>query len=207
MSEKAVLTIDWELLSELSYQTKLGKSLKNTLRKFNKSELFEELDEMIRYFTEKACEQVLPSKNRIKSLQSCCMKYNKYFPSTEVEKVFNDILGIRIIPEDYSIVDSIEFPEKTRIADMRNGKINDDGYRGIHVYFQKDHFHYPIEVQFMTERDRQFNEWLHVYLYKYTKDNTIGIALRKKYDEGLIVCEEQFRKEMENYVLISSKKI
>lgn len=58
----------------------------------------------------------------------------------------------------------------------------DDGYRAIHMYYQKDHYHYPIEVQFMTLKDRNFNEWLHVYLYKYTSDNTIGIKLKTLYD-------------------------
>lgn len=35
-----LITIDWERLSSISYKTQLGKSLKNTLRKFNKEELF-----------------------------------------------------------------------------------------------------------------------------------------------------------------------
>lgn len=203
----ALLTIDWELLSNLSYQTQLGKSLKNTLRKFNKEDLFDELNEMILYFTQIVDEQVLPQENRIKSLHSCSLKYDKYFPSTEVEKAFNDILGIRVVIDDYSVFDAIVFPEKVRIADMRNGKVNDDGYRGIHVYFQKDHYHYPIEVQFVTARDRQFNEWLHIYLYKYTNSPDAGIILRDMYDNGSIVSEEQFREEMRKHVLSCSKEI
>ena len=30
------ITIDWNMIDNISYQTQLGKSLKNTLRKFDK---------------------------------------------------------------------------------------------------------------------------------------------------------------------------
>ena len=43
-----------------------GKSLKNTLRKFNKDDLFAELMSMIEYFTEVATEKI-PYNNRVKS--------------------------------------------------------------------------------------------------------------------------------------------
>lgn len=48
---------------------------------------------------------------------------------------------------------------------MSKGKSNDDGYRGIHVYYQKDNYHYPIEIQFDTYYDRQLNDWLHNRFY------------------------------------------
>lgn len=38
------ITIDWNMLDNISYQTQLGKSLKNTLRKFDKEALFDEID-------------------------------------------------------------------------------------------------------------------------------------------------------------------
>ncbi len=195
MDEK--LRIDWGLLEERSYQTQLGKNLKNTLRKFDKNELLEELNNVMVFYIDMGEElKLLGYKFRVKSLHSCYLKYGKYYPSTEVEKAFNDILGIRIIVSSYSVCDNIEYPSNVRIADMRNGKVKDDGYRGIHVYYQKSHFHYPIEIQFMTEFDRQFNEWLHEFLYKYNKNNEVGIKLREMYENGLIVTEQQFRKEM-----------
>lgn len=189
-------TIDWNILERISYRSQLGKSLKNTLRKFNKEELFDEINSLILYFTEH--ENIITHEHRIKSLQSCNLKYKKYYPSVEVEKVFNDILGIRIIVNDYTVVDNIILPDGVKIADMRNGKANDDGYRGIHMYYQKDHYHYPIEIQFMTSKDRQFNEWLHIFLYKYASDNLIGVRLRQLYDNGIINTEEDFRKEMQS---------
>lgn len=56
--------------------------------------------------------------------------------------------------------------DKIRIVDMSQGKANDDGYRGVHLYFQLDHSHYHIEIQMNTYYDRQINNWLHKYLYK-----------------------------------------
>ena len=198
--ENAVLTVDWNLLGNISYRSELGKSLKNTLRKFNKDELFDELDTMISYFTEYATEEAIPHENRIKSLQSCELKYEKYFPAGPVEKTFNDILGLRIVIDDYEVFDQLELPDHVKVADMRNGKANDDGYRGIHLYYQKDHYHYPIEVQFVTAHDRQFNEWLHIYVYKYIADENVGIHLRQLYDTGKITKESQFVEELRKCV-------
>lgn len=197
--------IGWEELENIGYESKLGKSLKNTLHKFDKDELFDELFAIIQYFTSMD-EEKIPYENRIKSIQSCDLKYSKYYPNVPVEKAFNDILGIRITISDYSVFDLINIPQNVKIADMRNGKANDDGYRGIHVYIQKTHFHYPIEVQFVTEKDKFFNQMLHDKLYKQVPNPEIGKTLRSLYDDGHICNEEDFRKEYEN-VLLNCKKI
>lgn len=55
--------------------------------------------------------------------------------------------------------------------------IKDDGYRGVHVYYQKDNFHYPIEIQFNTYYDRQFNDWMHDKFYKRGYSDQVGIIL------------------------------
>lgn len=202
--EELFQVVDWQKLEDTGYQSSLGKSLKNTLRKFDREELFEELRDMIKYYTCIAGD--IPYENRIKSIQSCELKYNKYYPSTEVEKVFNDILGLRITIESYDLLDLMEFPVGSKIADMRNGKVHDDGYRGVHVYLQKDHFRYPIEIQFVTTRDKIFNGWLHNNTYKYLENAEIGKHLRKLFDDSVIINEQDFRKELEN-VLSDSKKI
>ena len=54
--------------------------------------------------------------------------------------MFNDVLGIRIIVDSYDVVDNIKLPDFVKMADMRNGKANDDGYRAVHMYYQKNHF-------------------------------------------------------------------
>ena len=90
-----------------------------------------------------------------------------------------------------------------RIADMTNGKASDDGYRGVHVYYQKSGRYYPIEIQFNTLYDRQLNNWLHDYLYKKNYPIGIGKVMRINYERGLICNEHEF-KEVLNDVLSGS---
>ena len=86
------------------------------------------------------------------------------------------------------------------IADLSNGKADDDGYRGVHLYYQIDNFHYPIEIQFNTLYDRQLNNWLHDYLYKKAFPNSVGKEMRRCYENGSIRNETQFQ-EVLNDVL------
>jgi len=81
---------------------------------------------------------------------------------------------------------------------MTHGKAKDDGYRGIHVYYQLDGYHYPIEIQYNTYYDRQFNNWLHKYIYKKSYDSSVGSQLRKIYEDGLIQTERKFREVLSN---------
>lgn len=91
------------------------------------------------------------------------------------------------------------------IADMSSGKTVDDGYRGVHVYYQKSGKHYPIEIQFNTLFDRQLNNWLHDYLYKKSYPIETGCIMREKYESGLIRTEHEF-KEVLNNVLSCSER-
>ena len=137
-------------------------------------------------------------------LDSILLKYDCYYPDYQTRKVFNDILGFRAFCDSY---DSI-FEGKTskfRIADMTKGKTLDDGYRGVHVYYQKSGKHYPIEIQFNTLFDRQLNNWLHDYLYKKDYPIETGRIMREKYECGLIRNEHEF-KEVLNNVLSDSKR-
>ena len=118
--------------------------------------------------------------------------------------MFNDILEFRAFGDSYDQIldeDSSQF----RIADMSSGKAVDDGYRGIHVYYQKSGKHYPIEIQFNTLFDRQLNNWLHDYLYKKTYPIEPGRIMREKYESGLIRNEHEF-KEVLNNVLSGSER-
>lgn len=89
---------------------------------------------------------------------------------------------------------------------MSMGKAHDDGYRGIHVYYQLSSYHYPIEIQYNTYYDRQLNNWLHKYVYKRNYSNEIGCILRKEYEGGKIRTEKDFL-EVQNHVLSDSKEI
>ena len=106
---------------------------------------------------------------RIKSVQSSVLKYHRYYPDHQARKVFDDLLGFRSLCDNYEDVLALHEIPELRVADMSQGKANDDGYRGIHVYYQLDGHHYPIEIQYNTYYDRQFNNWLHKYIYKYLK--------------------------------------
>lgn len=71
---------------------------------------------------------------RIKSEDSCIRKYNKFYPDMRLEKVFNDILGFRMLTDSYASLLEGEMPEEVQIVDMSHGKAKDDGYRGVHKY-------------------------------------------------------------------------
>ncbi|HBF9262870.1 TPA: hypothetical protein OUL50_001950 [Clostridioides difficile] len=139
------------LLDELSYESKLGKSLKNTLRKFNKDDIFKEIRNISRYLNTRKIDFKFPVSYRIKSYHSCLIKYDKYYPNMELNKCFNDLLGIRIIVDSYYELFEQDL-SSFRLADMRTGKANDDGYRGVHLYYQKSNFHYPIELQINIQK-------------------------------------------------------
>lgn len=88
---------------------------------------------------------------------------------------------------------------------MSEGKANDDGYRGVHVYYQKNSRCYPIEIQFNTFFDRQLNNWLHDYLYKKNIPKEVGQCMRRLYENGSIHNENEFKEALKN-VLFDSEK-
>ena len=141
---------------------------------------------------------------RVKSLDSILLKYDRYYPDHQTRKVFNDILGFRAFCDSYDQILEEEF-SPFRIADMAKGMAVDDGYRGVHVYYQKSGRHYPIEIQFNTLFDRQLNNWLHDYLYKKSYPVETGKIMREKYENGLIRNEHEF-KEVLNNVLSGSER-
>ena len=134
---------------------------------------------------------------RIKSVDSIVKKYNRYYPDHQTRKVFNDILGFRTLCDNYDEVLKFQ-SDQFRVADMSNGKANDDGYRGVHVYYQKTGRHYPIEIQFNTFIDRQLNNWLHEYLYKKNLPDSIGKEIRHKYECGLVKNKNDFEEVLKD---------
>jgi len=81
---------------------------------------------------------------------------------------------------------------------MSLGKAHDDGYRGVHLYYKEDNFHYPIEIQFNTFLDRQLNDWLHDYVYKKAYPASVGGKLRKMYEQGKIINLEAFKEALKS---------
>ncbi len=189
-----------EILEKLSYKSCLGISLKKNLHYFEKDILFEELNKVNAWYDEREELHDLAVDYRIKSVQSAQLKYGKYYPDHQARKVFDDLLGFRSLCDNYDDVFSLKGCSNMRIADMSNGKANDDGYRGVHVYYQMSNSHYPIEIQYNTYYDRQFNNWLHKYIYKKNYASSVGRYLREQYENAGIQTENDF-KEVLGHVL------
>lgn len=193
--EENGLSVD--LLEKLSYHSDLGISLKRNVHYFDKESLLNEMEAMVDWLDEQEILSEIVLDYRIKSMDSIELKYNRYYPDTQVRKMFNDILGFRAYCDDYSDVLSMK-SEVFKVVDMSKGKANDDGYRGVHLYYQKNNSYYPIEIQYNTYYDRQLNNWLHKYLYKRKIDNSVGRELRTQYENGNITNEEQFKEVLNN---------
>ena len=192
-----------EILNALSFKSHLGIPLKKNLHYFDKNLLIEELVAMTEWLDEQEILSGIALDYRVKSLDSILFKYERYYPDHQTRKVFNDILGFRAFCDSYDQV--LEETPQFRIADMTKGKAIDDGYRGVHVYYQKSGRHYPIEIQFNTLFDRQLNNWLHDYLYKKNYPIEIGMIIRDKYENGLIRNEHEFKEALNN-VLFDSER-
>lgn len=189
-----------ELLARLSYQSALGINLKKNLHYFDKEALISEIKKVNEWYDEYDELHELALDYRIKSVQSAVLKYNRYYPDRQTRKVFDDLLGFRSLCDNYDDVLELRAIPEFRIADMTKGKANDDGYRGVHVYYQLDGNHYPIEIQYNTYYDRQFNNWLHKYIYKKNYENEVGFQLRNLYEHAKIQTEQDFKEAMK-YVL------
>ena len=196
--------LSMEILVALSFESHLGIPLKKNLHYFDKNSLIAELKKMTRWLDEQEILSTIALDYRIKSLDSILLKYDRYYPNHQTRKVFNDILGFRAFCDSYDQILK-EGSSQFRIADMSNGKAVDDGYRGVHVYYQKSGKHYPIEIQFNTLFDRQLNNWLHDYLYKKSYPIEVGKILRVKYESGMIRNEHEFKEEL-NYVLSGGER-
>lgn len=192
------------ILDALSFESHLGITLKKNLRYFDKDLLIAELIAMTAWLDEQEILSDIALDYRVKSLDSILLKYERYYPDYQTRKVFNDILGFRAFCDSYDQILADE-TSRFRVADMTKGKAADDGYRGVHVYYQKSGRHYPIEIQFNTLFDRQLNNWLHAYLYKKNYPIETGKIMREKYESGLIRNEDEF-KEVLNNVLSNSER-
>ena len=126
--------------------------------------------------------------SRFKSEDSILRKYQKTLRTNGgFKQCFNDVLGFRLHFSKYPE----EFPPYFRVVDLRKGKMIDDGYRAIHLYYQRDNLAYPIEVQLWCGKDYYFNLWSHQYVYKY-KSPEIGQKLYQEYTTGKIRTEQEF---------------
>lgn len=185
--------IEKSILDEISYTTTLGQSLKQiSLRKTPIETILADIN-MYRsaYMNIVVQENLIGS--RFKSEDSIIRKYEKTIRNGGgFKQCFNDVLGFRLRFDEYPN----EFPEYFRVVDLRDGKKVDDGYRAIHLYYQKDNLAYPIEIQLWCADDYQFNVWSHKLVYKYCNEE-VGKSLYERYKSGKIKSEEEFLWEMQ----------
>lgn len=189
--------IDRKTLDALSYRSSLGQSLKQiSLRKTPLHLILQDIERYRESYIDTLIQENLIG-SRFKSEDSIMRKYEKTLRTGGgFKQCFNDVLGFRLKFEDYPEM----FPEFYRVVDLRNGKKTDDGYRAIHLYYQRDSWSYPIEIQLWCGRDYLFNNWSHQYIYKYCSPE-IGRRLYAAYLAGEITSEEDFRHSIENEVI------
>lgn len=189
--------LSMDTLRQLSFKSSLNISLKKDLHYFDKNALLRELFDMTEWYDTNTLLSDISIDYRIKSRESIVRKYDRYYPSGQVRKTFNDILGFRAFCDNYEEILKLD-TNIFRVADMSDGKANDDGYRGVHLYFQIDNSYYPIEIQYNTLYDRQLNNWLHEYVYKKDYSAAVGQVLRKNYETGNIRNESEFLEVLKN---------
>ena len=103
--KKDGLTI--ELLTSLSFKSKLNYNLKRTLRHFDKQAIFKELQEINEWYDLNESLHDILIDYRIKSLQSAYQKYDRYPLNRPLAKVFNDLLGFRTLCDNYEDILSL----------------------------------------------------------------------------------------------------
>lgn len=182
-----------EILDELSYTSTLGQSLKQI--SLSKTPIDRIIQDIGRYRTNYV--DILVQENligsRFKSDDSIYRKYEKTLHNKGgFKQCFNDVLGFRLHLEEYPTA----FPEYFRVVDLRNGKQTDDGYRAIHLYYQRDNRAYPIEIQLWCGADFQYNIWSHKYIYKYDSA-IIGREMYQLYVKNKFHTEWDFVEKLE----------
>ena len=129
--ERKMQFISEKILSEISYKSTLGQSLKQiSLRKTPLDDILKDIKKYRSEYTDIVVQENLIG-SRFKSDDSIIRKYEKTLRmGGGFKQCFNDVLGFRLHFDKYPK----EYPEYFRVVDLRNGKKVDDGYRAIHLY-------------------------------------------------------------------------
>lgn len=192
--------LSFALLRKLSFRTRMEKNLDESLSVFDETLLSEEMEKTVAWYDANSTLATLPLDYRIKSVQAIRQKYLRAAQDKPAERVFNDTLSFRTLCDNYEEILRLREAKNLSVIDMSNGKIRDDGYRGVHIYYQYGHRHYPIEIQYNTYYDRQINNWLSKYVWKNNYPIRIGTAMRREYERGRIRTECECE-EVLNHVL------
>ena len=79
--------LSMEVLEQLAYETQMEKSLKNTLHKFDEEKIFQEISDIIEFYQDCHILDDIALDYRIKSMDSCVRKYQKYYPNTPIRGI------------------------------------------------------------------------------------------------------------------------
>lgn len=182
-----------DVLAKISYTSRFTQSLKTiSLRKTPLEDILKDIESYRALYTSEIVRQENVIGSRFKSVDSILRKYEKTLKTGGgFKQCFNDVLGFRLHFAEYPT----EFPDYFRVVDLRNGKQIDDGYRAIHLYYQRDNHSYPIEVQLWCGEDYKFNIWSHKLVYKYLEPQ-LGNSLYQEYRQGKILTEEDFKNKL-----------
>lgn len=119
-------------------------------------------------------------KTRESIMQKILKKMNEDAGAYQINKIINDIFGVRIIDTEFNEKkhEIEELLKAFKAKDYKIKNINrclDTGYRGYHVYIRRDNYTFPIEIQFWDGSDERKNLDLHPmhkedYLRKFVKE-------------------------------------
>lgn len=182
-----------DVLAKISYTSNFTQSLKTiSLRKTPLYEILKDIESYRALYSSEIVRQENIIGSRFKSVDSILRKYEKTLRTGGgFKQCFNDVLGFRLHFEEYPK----SFPNYFRVVDLRNGKQIDDGYRAIHLYYQRNNHSYPIEVQLWCGEDYEFNIWSHKLVYKYLEPE-LGKMLYEQYKRGEILTEDDFKNKL-----------
>lgn len=156
--------------------------------------MFSALDATIKIDEEmNAISQDVDFTYRFKANKEIAKKFANLDMTKQLYNIFNDVLGFRFIirtdPEGL-LQAAQKFIDKCpsdnincKLADQSDGKKNNDGYKGIHVYLRMKHnLSFPIEIQFWTREHALLNDYLHDDIYKGPDDEGLvqyAVSLRE----------------------------
>lgn len=110
--------------------------------------------------------------NRVKAQNSLESKIQRYIDNKEehglspINKCVNDLFGVRIV---YSgTIDFLDFKNHIESQfDLKCIEALREGYKAIHIYFKKDNYSFPWELQVWEECNNHSNLMSH---HKYKQD-------------------------------------
>ena len=154
-----------ELLTELSYTSQLGRSLKNNLDSFEKEALLQDALAAAEWLDINPLLAEVAIDYRIKSEESIRSKYERCYPHRPVIKTFNDILGFRSCCDDLD--DNFEEVfGTTELSELRACQFNDA------VKFLAEWFPSDIIMEISVDIEADFEKYRYRFVEEMPKDST-----------------------------------